>query len=129
MEDFGWGGDHVGKLHSLQVAVAALAEGSGKTAERLEKATFPLIRLTPADFPEKLRKRAKNVLTLRTRYVFHAGDYSSFHRVPPNEKKRFVRDLLALYEGCLIDMGRGWPTWDFMYPKEEEDPSRKRRRR
>lgn len=114
--DHGWGGDHVGKLIRLQAAVRSLAEGRGKTSERLEKATYPLMGLFERDFPDHLRNRAKVVLELRSKYVFHAGDESYFHQVKPSDRVNFATNLLALYEACLIDLGRSWPTWDFMYP-------------
>jgi len=119
MYDDGWGGDHVGKLESLQIAVRRLAGGRGNTKERLQKATYPLATLFPTDFPEHLRNRATRVLEFRLKYVFHVGDASYFHAVPPREKDQFVNDLIALYEACLIDIGRGWPLWDFKYPKVE----------
>jgi hypothetical protein len=119
MYDDGWGGDHVGKLLSLQTAVRHLAEGQGKTADRLQKATYALLRLFPEHFPEHLRHRATRVLEFCRKYVFHAGDESYFHPVKRGDKKRFITDLIALYEACLIDIGRGWPQWDFMYPKDE----------
>jgi hypothetical protein len=117
-DDHGWGGDHVGKLHKLQTAVRILAEGDGKTAERLNRATYPLVTLFPRDFPAQLRERATRVLELREKYVFHAGDESYFHQVKPRDRRNFAGDLIALYEGCLIDLGRSWPEWDFMYPKD-----------
>jgi hypothetical protein len=54
----GWDGDHVGRLSRLQTAVRILAEGRGKTSDRLERATNALATLRPEDFPEELRKRA-----------------------------------------------------------------------
>jgi hypothetical protein len=88
MKDFGWGGDHVGKLMRLQTAVRILAEGRGKTAERLERATYPLVTLFPGDFPQHLRNRARRVLSLRGKYVFHAGSESYFHQVKPSDRCR-----------------------------------------
>src|SRR5258708_4449044 len=114
-----WGGDHVGKLLKLQMALRVLAEGRGKTAKRLEQATYKLVGLLPRDFPKHLRNRATRVLELRSKYVFHAGDESYFHQVKPSDRIRFARDLLALYEACLIDLGRTWPKWYFIYPKDE----------
>ena len=96
-------------------------EGKGKHSERLNKATYALATIVPRDFPSHLRNRAENVLALRGKYVFHAGDESYFHEVPARERKQFVEDLTALYEACLIDLGRGWPQWDFMYPKDMTD--------
>jgi hypothetical protein len=121
MYDSGWGGDHVGTLHRLQTAVKILAEGRGeKTTDRLQKATYALVTLFPKDFPQHLRNRATLVLEFREKYVYHAGGESYFHTIKPNDKKRFINDLVALYEACLIDIGRGWPQWDFMYPKDEK---------
>lgn len=124
--DHGWGGDHVGKLTRLQTAVRALAEGRGKTAQRLEKATYPLVTLLERDFPEHLRNRAKIVLELRSKYVFHAGDESYFYQVKPSDRVNFAINLLALYEACLIDLGRSWPTWDFMYPADTAEEKKRR---
>jgi hypothetical protein len=45
---------------------------------------------------------------------------SYFNQVKPSERVRFVNDLLALYEACLIDLGRTWPKWNFMYPNDVE---------
>ena len=118
MKDEGWGSDHVGKLDRLQTAVSILAEGKGTIAQRLQRATYPLSTLFPRDFPKHLRNRAKRVLKLRGKYIFHAGDQSYFHQVKPRDRISFVKDLLALYEACLIDLGRSWPEWDFMYPKD-----------
>jgi hypothetical protein len=118
MTDYGWGGDHVDKLHRLQIAVKILAEGNGNVADRLNRATYPLVTLFPRDFPAKLRKRAERALGLREKYVFHAGDDSYFHQVKPSDRRNFAVDLIALYEACLIDLGRSWPQWDFMYPED-----------
>jgi len=40
------------------------------------------------------------------------------------ERTHFVGDLLALYEACLIDLGRSWPMWAFMYPKDTDAASK-----
>ena len=74
-----------------------------------------------ADFPKQLRKRAETVLSLRGKYISHAGGNSYFYDVKPSDVKRFVRDLLALYEACLIDLGRAWPVMSFIYPKDEQE--------
>src|SRR5580704_2175371 len=106
--ELGWGGDHVGKLSRLQTAVRILGEGRGKTSDRLERATYALATLRPEHFPEGLRKRATRVLSLRGNAAAHVGDFTYFRfaDMTPNERVRFVADLIALYEGCLIDIGR-----------------------
>jgi hypothetical protein len=118
---FGWGGDHVGKLLRLQTAVKQLAESKGKLNDRLQRSTYALATLLPRDFPKHLQNRAANVLALRGKYVFHAGGDSYFQNVPPKERIQFTEDLLALYEACLIDLGRARDK-DFMYPKDREVP-------
>jgi hypothetical protein len=120
----GWTSDHVGTLSKLQTAVRIMAEGKGKTAERLEKATYALATLDLRNFPEHCRNRATRVLAFRGKYVFHAGGSSYFKQVNPSDRVRFTADLLALYEACLIDLGRTWPMWDFMYPKDIETSSK-----
>ena len=86
-DDLGWGGDHVGKLNRLQTAVKLLAQCRGKTSERLEKATYALVGLFPRDFPKHLQNRARNVLGLREKYVFHAGGDSYFYSVLRRNKR------------------------------------------
>jgi hypothetical protein len=120
MIDNGWGGDHVGMLHDLQSAVRILLEGSDTVSKRLERTSFVLIKYQERDFPERLRNRAKRLLEFRGMYVRHVGHYSYLERVTPTDKKNFCEDLKNLYEACLIDLGRSWPQWDFMYPKDIE---------
>lgn len=102
MGNEGWAG---GVLRRLQTAIRIMVEDSGKMSERLNRSTYPLADLAPTDFPEHLRNRATRILNLRLKYVFHAGVDSYFHGVKPRDKREFVRDLLALYEACLIDLG------------------------
>lgn len=127
----GWTGDHVGTLTKLQTAVRVLAEGRGTTVDRLEKVTLPLVGLRPESFPELMRKRAARVLALRGNAAAHIGNFTYFRfgDMTPTERVRFVDDLIALYEACLIDIGRTWPHWDFMYPKEKPSKNPARRMR
>ena len=120
----GWTSDHVGLLSRLKAAVRILAEGRGKTRERWEKATFPLVHLRPESFPARLRSRAETVLSLRGKVAHQIGNYThfAFDELKPRERVRFTDDLLALYEACLIDIGRTWPMWDLMYPKDIAPP-------
>jgi hypothetical protein len=117
--DLGWT-DHVGRLDRMRTAVRILAESRGKTADRMEKATYALCTIRPEDFPMGLRNRAEKVLSLRGNVARAIGDYTyfAFNELKPSERARFVKDLLSLYEGCLIDIGRTWPMWDFVYPTD-----------
>jgi hypothetical protein len=118
VDDYGWGGDHFRTLKRLRQAVRRLAEGSGKTSDRLHDATYYLVSVHADDFPKHLRKRAETVLSLRGKYAGRDNLY--LRDVKPTDRKRFVGDLLALYEACLIDLGRAGPRWSFMYPKDED---------
>ena len=115
----------VGQLEKLRTAVRVLAEGSGTWRERMDAATLALVTMRSEDFPKRLRNRAARVLSIRrkvgsTSYV--GGDYFHFEKLKPKERMRFVADIIALYEACLIDIGRTWPTWDFVYPEDVDPP-------
>ena len=122
--DLGWT-DHVGRLIRLQTAVKILAEGRGKTAERMEKATFALMMIRPEDFPTGLRNRAEKVLNLRLNAARRFGEHThfAFDELKRSDRLQFTADLISLYEGCLIDIGRTWPRWDHMYPDDIAPPS------
>jgi hypothetical protein len=131
VEDFGWGGDHVGKLLALKAAMKHLC-GVGKIRERFDHATFPLVTYQERDFPEALRPAFRRIIDARIKsrhditaeYVVFA-----FDSLTPTERKQIVADITTLYEACLIDIGRSWPEWEFMYPKSELLPKPARRRR
>jgi hypothetical protein len=119
----GWG-DPSGQLDKLRTAVRVLAEGRGKPRERMDEATLALVFMRSEDFPKRLRNRAAKVLSIRgkvaTSYV--GGSYFHFEKLKPKERMRFVADIIALYEACLIDIGRTWPLWDFEYPEDVDPP-------
>jgi hypothetical protein len=116
--------DPVTQLDRLQTAVRALAEGSGTWQKRMDKATYALIFLRSEDFPKRLRNRAGKVLSIRRGKVVDAGEYSyaDFSKLTPTKRKRFITDIIALYEACLIDIGRTWPRCDFVYPEDVDPP-------
>jgi hypothetical protein len=43
----------------------------------------------------------------------------AFDEFGPKRRAQITADITAIYEACLIDIGRNWPQWDFMYPKAE----------
>jgi hypothetical protein len=131
VQDFGWGGDHVGKLHALQTAIKHLC-GAGKVRERFDAGTYPLVTYHQSDFPEHLRPAFNRIMDLRIKSRAEiAPEYVvfAFDSLSPTERKQIVADVQALYEACLIDLGRAWPEWDFMYPKGELLPKPPRRRK
>jgi len=131
IEDLGWGGDHGGKLIALQAAIKHLS-GSGKVRDRLANATFCLVTYSERDFPEPLRPAFTRILEARLRsrreinpnYVVFA-----FDELTPTERKQIVADITSLHDACLIDSGRKWPEYDFMYPKDEVLQGAKRTRK
>ncbi|WP_316187965.1 MULTISPECIES: hypothetical protein [unclassified Bradyrhizobium] len=130
-DDFGWGGDHVGKLIALQTAVRKLA-GQGKLRDRYDAATFALATYHERDFPEHLRPAFNRIMEARRKAREDVNEnyaYFAFDALTPTERKQVVADITALYEACLIDIGRSWPQWDFMYPKGDLLPKPVRRRR
>ena len=131
VEDFGWGSDHVGKLLALQTAIKHLC-GPGKIRDRFDAGTFPLVKYQERDFPEALRSAFTRILDARIKSrqdVTKDYAYFAFDALTPTERNQIVADITALYEACLIDIGRAWPEWDFMYPKGELLPRPKRRRK
>lgn len=96
----------------------------GNFRVRMEKATDPLVTLRPEDFPERLRGRATKVLDARgavsqkyvTDILYH------FDRLTPKQRKALIENIIALYEGCLIDIGKLGDDWDFV---EISDPGSK----
>jgi hypothetical protein len=63
VQDFGWGGDHAGKLHALQTAIKHLC-GAGKVRERFDAGTYPLVTCHERDFPEHLRPAFNRIVPL-----------------------------------------------------------------
>jgi hypothetical protein len=67
--------------------------------------------------------------SLRGKYVFHAGGDSYFHQVPAGEYRKFVEDVLAIYDPCLIDAGRldeGFRS--IVYPKDRKKKRPKKKK-
>lgn len=64
VQNFGWGGDHVGKLRALQAAIKHLC-GAGKVRERFDAGTFSLVTYHERDFPEHLRPAVNRIMDLR----------------------------------------------------------------
>jgi hypothetical protein len=118
--DLGWTSDHVGRLERLRDAVRILAEGHKKFCDRIDNATYALAHFDPIDFPAHLRPRIERIHRARRRAVRTAIDYSdfSFAYLNQTERDNLVADIIGLYEACLIDIGRTWPRWDFVYPQE-----------
>jgi hypothetical protein len=132
--DLGWTSDHVGRLERLRDAVRILAEGHKKFRDRIDKATSALVHFDPEDFPAHLRPRLERIHRARRKAMRTAINYDdfSFAYLTLTEQDNLVADIIAIYEACLIDIGRTWPRWDFVYPQEGDvahTPQRKKRHR
>ena len=130
-DDFGWGGDHVGKLVALRTMMKHL-NGNAKIGDKLEAATFTLMTYHENAFPESLRPAFNRIVEARTalrREITKEYVVFAFDELTPTKRKQLVADLTALYEACLIDIGRSWPEWDFVYPKGDVLPKPVRRRK
>ena len=62
-------------------AVCTLSLGKGKFGDRMATATYPLLR--PEDFPERIRGRAKKVLSARGRVAQQHLDDTTYNFVFP----------------------------------------------
>jgi hypothetical protein len=129
-DDLGWAGDLVGKMHELRIAMEALT-GKLKGRARFDEATFCLVKFSERDFPERLQPVFKRILDsrIRSRRVL-APDYVvfAFEELPRKERNQIVADIRTLHDACLIDIGRVWPKYEFMYPTGELPIPPKRRR-
>jgi hypothetical protein len=114
----GWS-DPVTQLLGLQDAVRIIMEGQGNFRTRMDLATFALVFFRPEDFPERIRGRASKVLAVRRAVAVRYQTDTLFHfeRLKPKERKALIADIMALYEACLIDIGRMGSDYEFMYPK------------
>jgi hypothetical protein len=97
-----------GVLDRLRTCVQILVEAKGNFCTRMDSATFSLVPLRARDFPDRLRARATKVLGVRSavRQDYIGTTLFHFERLTPRERKALILDIIALYEGCLIDVGR-----------------------
>jgi hypothetical protein len=120
LDTLGWA-EPVSQYLSLKTAVEILAEGRGsKFSERMDQATFALTRWQAEDFPERIRERARKVLTVRSavRKDYTDGCLFQFGRLKQKERSALVRDIVSLYTACLLDLGKAGQYTDIVYPKD-----------
>jgi hypothetical protein len=113
----GWK-DPVDQFLALQTAIRILAEGKSNFRIRMEKATFPLTKYLPQDFPERIRNRALEVLGTRRKVRKDYGQDALFHfeRLKSKQRTRLTKNIISLYEACLMDIGK--MNMDSLYPKD-----------
>ena len=130
--------DPVDQLLSLRVALKFLLARNLNPSDRFDRATFPLVKYQPRDFPEPMRPLFSRIMQAR---VAARRDYSGFtmfefSQLGVAERRTIQRDLITLYEACLLDIGKmSEPSangdngyYEIVYPREEErQPSVTRR--
>lgn len=118
----GWA-DAIHMLLDLRCAVAAMSGTGADYRSRMSDATAHLEAWKPEDFPERLRKRAASVLAWRTQLGISYGTTSiyRFDSLKAWQRVALRDDILALYEACLLDIGRAnTKELDFVYPRDRE---------
>lgn len=108
-------------LLDLRSAVAAMAGTGADYRNRMSDATAHLEAWKPEDFPERLRKRAASVLAWRAQLRVSYGTTSiyRFDSLKAWERAVLRDDILALYEACLLDIGRAnTKELEFVYPRD-----------
>ena len=86
----------------------------------MDEATFALTRWQAEDFPERIRERARKVLSVRsTVRKYYGNDYCvQFGSLKPKERRALIGDIIALYEACLLDLGKAGFFAGIVYPKD-----------
>jgi hypothetical protein len=124
----GWG-EIVGKFEELKAAMNDLISISGNVRERFDEATFRLVKYGEQDFPEHLRPAFNRIIDTRIKSRRDITGMFAFETLTPTERRQLVADICAMYEACLIDIGRSWPEWEVLYPKADVLGKPKRRRK
>jgi hypothetical protein len=112
--------DPVSQYESLATAVRTLAEGRLKFRTRMDDATFALTRWQAEDFPERIRERARKVLSVRSavRKDYIGGCLFQFNLLTLKERRALIGDIIALYTACLLDLGKLADFAEIVYPKD-----------
>ncbi len=128
-------GDPVDQLLSLRISLKCLLTRGLNPRERFDRATFPLVKYQPSEFPEQMRPAFERLMQARiaVRQDYIGSTIFDFSRLSVTELRSLQNDVIALFEACLLDIGRmskGSATGsndydDILYPQEPR-PSAKR---
>jgi hypothetical protein len=102
-----WAGP-LDQLDSLRIAVKYLLKRGLNTNERFSAATLPLAKYQSREFPETVRPRFERIAAAR-RAVWReyiGGSLFDFTALKRPERKALQDDIFALYEACLLDIGK-----------------------
>jgi hypothetical protein len=132
-------GDPVDQLLSLRVALKFLLARNLNPSERFDRATFPLGKYQLRDFPEPMRPPYERIVQARVsvRRDYIGSTAFEFSRLSVLERRALQSDLIALYEACLLDIGKMSATstggdngyYDVVYPRETDRRSLAKRPR
>jgi hypothetical protein len=124
-EDARWSSP-LDQLVTLRAAIKALLTRSLNARERLERATYGLAAYLPGDFPKAVRARFQRIMDARVAITRGNGQIFEFHMLSNKERNALQVDIVALYEACLMDIGRlngsasmGGDVYDIVYPHAE----------
>ena len=105
-----WGGNHVEQAIRLREAVRCLTSSSKPMSERLERAFGWLLAMHPhvSIMPPKQAERLDFILDwcASVRVTTLDGAESHFGDLTGKRPKAIIEAIIALYEACLIDLGR-----------------------
>jgi hypothetical protein len=109
------------QLRSLRFAVKYLGKAWISLSERLDHATRALVKYQYV--PERLKHRHENIRNARIAVA--KGDWFRFHLLSRRERSALADDIFALYEACLLDIGRMYERggiatvpYEIKYPKD-----------
>jgi len=94
-------------------------------SERFDRATSSLWKYLRC--PDRVKSRLENIRNARiaVRRHYSTDTLFQFDLLPPNERRALADDIFAVYEACLLDLGRmhergglGGEWYNIMYPKD-----------
>jgi hypothetical protein len=126
--------DPVDQLLSLRVALKYLLVRKLNPRERFDRATLPLVKYQPRDFPEPMRPVFARIMQARVdaRRDCDGSTVFEFSQLSVPARRALQSDLIAMYEACLLDIGKMSETsaggdsgyYDIVYPREEGSGNR-----
>jgi hypothetical protein len=122
-----WAGP-IDQLDSLRIAVKHLLKRSGSPRERFDAATLPLVKYRAVDFPVAQRPRFERIMSARiaVRTDYGTSTLFEFARLSTDKRRAIQSDIIAMYESCLLDIGRmstmsefGQDFYENVYPRDQ----------
>ena len=101
------------------VTIMVTATNAENYRMRMDRVTSCLCKFRPDEFPERIRNRARIVLSVRERVAreYPTDRLYHFERLTTKQRRALKGDIIALYEACLFDLG-AMGDYEFMYPND-----------